>query len=91
MSALQVTGGAQPCRAKLNLTETGGAGSYPWPPARPSGDPADLTVTDSATQPITALLFLHDDAALRAVHGLPGEDQGLRETQVLHVNITVIC
>lgn len=51
----------------------------PWPPARPSGDPADLTVTDSATQPITALLFLHDDAALRAVHGLPGEDQGLEQ------------
>ena len=59
--------------------ETGEAGSYPWPPGTPSGDRADLGVTDSATQPITALIFLHNDNALRAVQGLPGEDQGLRE------------
>lgn len=42
----------------------------PWAPARALGDPADLGVADSAADPVTAILLLHHDLALRAVHGL---------------------
>lgn len=45
--------------------------SYFGSPARPSGYPADLSVTDSAAQPITSIPLLHNDATLRTVHGLP--------------------
>ena len=57
--------------------ESIGGRSYPWTPTRPSGDPADLCVTDGAAQPIAALLFLHNDAALGAVHGLSRPHQSL--------------
>lgn len=42
----------------------------PRAPARALGDPADLGVADSAADPVTAILLLHHDLALRAVHGL---------------------
>lgn len=45
--------------------------SYPGTPARSSGYPADLSVTDSAAQPITSIPFLHNDATLGTVHSLP--------------------
>lgn len=51
----------------------------PGAPARPSGDPADLCVTHSAAQPITAFLLLHDDSTLRTVHRLAGPHQSLQE------------
>lgn len=39
-------------------------------PAWPFGNPADLCVADCATDPVTAILLLHHNLALRAVHGL---------------------
>lgn len=43
----------------------------PRPPAAAPGHPADLSVTDSAAQPVTAVPLLHDDATLGTMHGLP--------------------
>lgn len=51
-------------------TSPAGVSRTPRPPARPSGHPADLRVTDGAAQPITSIPLLHDDATLRTVHGL---------------------
>lgn len=45
----------------------------PWAPGAPAralGDPADLGVADCAADPVAAVLLLHHDPALRAVHGL---------------------
>ena len=53
--------------------------THPWTPAWASGDPADLCVTDSAAQPITAFLLLDDDATLGTVHRLTRPDQSLRK------------
>lgn len=52
-------------------TSSTGVSRTPWTPAGPSGDPADLSVTDSAAQPITSVPLLHNDAALGTVHCLP--------------------
>ena len=60
----------------INYPKVGGL-SYPGAPAWPPGHPANLSVTDSAAQPITALLLLDNDATLRTVHGLPRLHQGL--------------
>lgn len=45
----------------------------PWAPRAPAwtlGDPADLSVADSTADPVTAVLLLHHNPALWAVHGL---------------------
>lgn len=42
----------------------------PRGPSETLGDPADLCVADSAVDPVTAILLLHHDLALWAVHGL---------------------
>lgn len=45
----------------------------PWAPRAPAwtlGDPADLGVADSAADPVTAVLLLYHNPALRAVHRL---------------------
>lgn len=45
----------------------------PWAPRAPAwtlGDPADLSVADSTADPVTAILLLHHNPALWAVHGL---------------------
>lgn len=52
-------------------TSSAGVSGTPRPPAGSSGYPADLSVTDSAAQPIASVPLLHDDATLRTVHRLP--------------------
>lgn len=51
--------------------------THPRPPARALGDPADFGVADGAADPVTAVLLLHHDAALWAVHGLALLQHGL--------------
>lgn len=63
----------------ITATSTTGVSRSPWAPALTSGYPADLGVTNSAAQPVTSLLFLNNDSALRAVHGFPRLYQGLKQ------------
>lgn len=58
-------------------TSSTGVSRTPRPPAWTSGYPTDLSVTDSAAQPITSVPLLHDDATLGAVHCLPRLHQSL--------------
>jgi hypothetical protein len=44
--------------------------THPWAPAWALGDPADLSVADCTADPVTAVLLLHHNPALWAVHGL---------------------
>lgn len=52
-------------------TSSAGVSRTPRSPAGSSGYPADLSVTDGATQPITSIPLLHNDATLGTVHSLP--------------------
>lgn len=63
------------------MTREGRCGlfSHPRPPARSSGYPTDLSVTDSAAQPITSISLLYDDATLRTVHCLAGLHKSLEQ------------
>lgn len=47
-----------------------GVSRAPGAPAGALGDPADLSVADSAPDPVATILLLHHDLALWAVHGL---------------------
>lgn len=58
-------------------------GSHLGAPAPALGDPADLRVADSAADPVTAVLLLHHDLALRAVHGLALLQHGLEQSRCL--------
>lgn len=44
--------------------------THPRAPAWTLGDPADLSVADGAADPVTAVLLLHHNPALWAVHRL---------------------
>lgn len=47
-----------------------GVSRAPGAPAGALGDPADLSAADSAPDPVAAVLLLHHDLALWAMHGL---------------------
>ncbi len=69
-----------PNGARVKLTsQSYEKSSYFGPPAWSSGDPADLSVADSTAEPITALLLLHNDATLRAMHRLSRINKSLCE------------
>lgn len=55
--------------------------SYLRAPARSSGNPADLSVTDGAAEPVTSIPLLHNDATLGAVHGLARLHKSLRDNK----------
>lgn len=55
--------------------------THPRAPAWALGDPADLRVANSAADPVTAVLLLHHDLALRAVHGLALLQHGLGQSR----------
>lgn len=46
------------------------AHAYIWTPARLPCDPADLSLAHETTDPVTAILLLHDHFAFGTIHGL---------------------
>lgn len=64
-----------------------GSISYRRAPAGSSCYPADLSVTDSAAQPITSISLLHYDATLGTVHRLTWLHQSLNNRQLVSVFI----